>query len=93
MNLRTRWPVLPLVAVPASGPLTGCGSEDELAELVRGAFAGRRAVLILDDAVDAEQADPLIPDEPGTLVIGVAGGPLTGIPDVRPCTLGGLDPK
>ncbi|CAL9288154.1 hypothetical protein SUDANB148_01423 [Streptomyces sp. SudanB148_2056] len=28
MNLRTRWPVLPLVAVPASGPLTGCGSED-----------------------------------------------------------------
>ncbi|MEV7671613.1 tetratricopeptide repeat protein [Streptomyces sp. NPDC088752] len=68
-------------------------AEDELAELVRGAFAGRRAVLILDDAVDAEQADPLIPDEPETLVIGVAGGPLTGIPDVRPCTLGGLDPK
>ncbi|MFF5392613.1 NB-ARC domain-containing protein [Streptomyces sp. NPDC013012] len=68
-------------------------AEDELAELVRGAFAGRRAVLVLDDAVDAEQADPLIPDEPGTLVIGVAGGPLTGIPDVRPCTLGGLDPK
>ncbi len=26
-------------------------------------------------------------------MIGVAGGPLTGIPDVRPCTLGGLDPK
>ncbi|MFF4171601.1 tetratricopeptide repeat protein [Streptomyces sp. NPDC001744] len=68
-------------------------AEDELTELVRGAFAGRRAVLILDDAVDAEQADPLIPDEPGTLVIGVSGGPLTGIPDVRPCTLGGLDPK
>ncbi|MFC8174526.1 NB-ARC domain-containing protein [Streptomyces sp. NPDC057242] len=68
-------------------------AEDELTELVRGAFAGRRAVLVLDDAVDAEQADPLIPDEPGTLVIGVAGGPLTGIPDVRPCTLGGLDPK
>ncbi|MFJ4342837.1 tetratricopeptide repeat protein [Streptomyces sp. NPDC088915] len=68
-------------------------AEDELAELVRGAFAGRRAVLILDDAVDAAQADPLIPDEPDTLVIGVAAGPLTGIPDVRPCTLGGLDPK
>ncbi|MGW9439942.1 tetratricopeptide repeat protein [Streptomyces sp. NPDC055607] len=68
-------------------------AEDELTELVRGAFAGRRAVLILDDAVDAAQADPLIPDEPDTLVIGVAAGPLTGIPDVRPCTLGGLDPK
>ncbi|MEW1698714.1 tetratricopeptide repeat protein [Streptomyces sp. NPDC091278] len=68
-------------------------AEDELTELVRGALAGRRAVLVLDDAVDAEQADPLIPDNPDSLVIGVARGPLTGIPDVRPCTLGGLDPK
>ncbi|MFD9649096.1 NB-ARC domain-containing protein, partial [Streptomyces sp. NPDC059082] len=68
-------------------------AEDELTELVRAAFADRRAVLVLDDAVDAEQADPLIPDNPDTLVIGVARGPLTGIPDVRPCTLGGLDPK
>ncbi|MDV5144700.1 tetratricopeptide repeat protein [Streptomyces sp. SBC-4] len=67
--------------------------EDELTELVRHALAGRRAVLILDDAVDAEQADPLIPDDPETLVVGVSRGPLTGIPDVRPCTLGGLDPK
>ncbi|MEU3688956.1 tetratricopeptide repeat protein [Streptomyces narbonensis] len=68
-------------------------AEDELTELVRRAFTGRRAVLILDDAVDAEQADPLIPDEPDTLVVGVSRGPLTGIPDVRPCTLGGLDAK
>lgn len=67
--------------------------EDELTELVRHALAGRKAVLILDDAVDAEQADPLIPDDPETLVVGVSRGPLTGIPDVRPCTLGGLDPK
>ncbi|MCX5389850.1 AAA family ATPase [Streptomyces sp. NPDC006482] len=68
-------------------------AEDELTELVRHALAGRRAVLILDDAVDAAQADPLIPDNPDTLVVGVSKGPLTGIPDVRPCTLGGLDPK
>ncbi|MEU3480794.1 tetratricopeptide repeat protein [Streptomyces sp. NPDC033754] len=67
--------------------------EDELTELVRHALAERRAVLILDDAVDAEQADPLIPDNPDSLVVGVSRGPLTGIPDVRPCTLGGLDPK
>ncbi|MGW6391909.1 AAA family ATPase [Streptomyces sp. NPDC055103] len=67
--------------------------EDELTELVRHALAERRVVLILDDAVDAEQADPLIPDNPDTLVVGVSRGPLTGIPDVRPCTLGGLDPK
>ncbi|MDX2563682.1 tetratricopeptide repeat protein [Streptomyces sp. TX20-6-3] len=68
-------------------------AEDELTELVRTALGERRAVLVLDDAVDAEHADPLIPDNPDSLVIGVALGPLTGIPDVRPCTLGGLDPK
>ncbi|MFF1509323.1 tetratricopeptide repeat protein [Streptomyces sp. NPDC058326] len=67
--------------------------EDELTELVRNALGERRALLVLDDAVDAEQADPLIPDNPAVLVVGVARGPLTGIPDVRPCTLGGLDPK
>ncbi|WP_406057136.1 tetratricopeptide repeat protein [Streptomyces sp. NBC_01077] len=68
-------------------------AEDELTELVRKALGERRSVLVLDDAVDAEQADPLIPDNPDTLVVGVSRGPLTGIPDVRPCTLGGLDPK
>ncbi|MEU7025009.1 tetratricopeptide repeat protein [Streptomyces sp. NPDC046203] len=68
-------------------------AEDELTALVRDAFAGRRALLLLDDAVDAEQVDPLLPDNPDVLVIGVARGPLTGIPDVRPCTLGGLDSK
>ncbi|MFF6778318.1 tetratricopeptide repeat protein [Streptomyces sp. NPDC012637] len=68
-------------------------AEDELTALVRGAFDGRRALLLLDDAVDAEQVDPLLPDNPDSLVVGVARGPLTGIPDVRPCTVGGLDPK
>ncbi|MFJ3906768.1 tetratricopeptide repeat protein [Streptomyces sp. NPDC090025] len=68
-------------------------AEDELSALVRGAFTGRRALLLLDDAVDAEQVDPLLPDNPDALVVGVARGPLTGIPDVRPCTVGGLDAK
>ncbi|MGW4777527.1 tetratricopeptide repeat protein [Streptomyces filamentosus] len=68
-------------------------AEDELTELVREALGARRAVLLLDDAVDAEQVDPLLPDNPDALVVAVARGPLTGIPDVRPCTLGGLDPK
>ncbi|MCT4357292.1 tetratricopeptide repeat protein [Streptomyces sp. Je 1-79] len=67
--------------------------EDELTELIREALAERRCVLVLDDCVDAEQVDPLIPDNPDALVVAVAKGPLTGIPDVRPCTLGGLDPK
>ncbi|RYJ25512.1 Cys-tRNA deacylase YbaK [Streptomyces sp. L-9-10] len=67
--------------------------EDELSEMVREALSARRVLLLLDDAVDAEQVDPLVPDNPGCLVVAVAQGPLTGIPDVRPCTLGGMDAK
>ncbi|MFB6716977.1 MULTISPECIES: tetratricopeptide repeat protein [unclassified Streptomyces] len=64
---------------------------DELSELLREALAGRRTLLLLDDAVDAEQVDPLLPDDPDCLVVATSEGPLTGIPGVRPCTLGGLD--
>ncbi|MEU8529781.1 MULTISPECIES: tetratricopeptide repeat protein [Streptomyces] len=74
-----------------AGPAGADG--DELAETLREALAVRRMVLLLDDCVDAEQVDPLLPDNPDCLVVAVAQGPLTGIPDVRPCTLGGLDPK
>ncbi|MEU4346611.1 tetratricopeptide repeat protein [Streptomyces sp. NPDC023838] len=74
-------------------PVPPGGGEDELAQLVRGALAQRRAMLLLDDAVDAEQVDPLLPQNAGCLVVATARGPLTGIPDVRPCTLGGLDSK
>ncbi|MEU2251078.1 tetratricopeptide repeat protein [Streptomyces sp. NPDC019224] len=64
---------------------------DELTEMVRGALAGRRVLLLLDDAPDAEQVDPLLPDNPDCLVVATSEGPLTGIPGVRPCTIGGLD--
>ncbi|MEU1281663.1 tetratricopeptide repeat protein [Streptomyces sp. NPDC005805] len=74
----------------ASPPGAG---EDELTEAVREALAVRRAVLLVDDARDAEQVDLLIPENPDALVVAVAEGPLTGIPGVRPCTLGGMDPK
>lgn len=67
--------------------------EDELSGMVRDTLAGRRVVLLLDDAADAEQVDPLLPDNPDCLAVAVAAGPLTGIPDVRPCTLGGMDAK
>ncbi|WP_248782994.1 NB-ARC domain-containing protein, partial [Streptomyces exfoliatus] len=60
-------------------------------EMVREAFATRRALILLDDAVDAEQVDPLLPDNPDCLVVATSTGPLTGIPGVRPCTLGGLE--
>ncbi|NDZ89680.1 hypothetical protein G3I23_29740, partial [Streptomyces sp. SID10115] len=64
---------------------------DDLTGILRDALSARRALLLLDDATDAEQVDPLLPDTPDCLVVAVAEGPLTGIPDVRPCTLGGLD--
>ncbi|WP_329298861.1 tetratricopeptide repeat protein [Streptomyces sp. NBC_00659] len=66
---------------------------DDLGERLREALAVRRAVLLLDDAADAGQVDALLPDSPDCLVVAVSGGPLTGIADVRPCTLGGLDTK
>ncbi|MFA3836255.1 tetratricopeptide repeat protein [Streptomyces aureus] len=67
--------------------------EDDLAERLREGLSVRRVVLFLDDAADAEQVDPLLPETPDCLVVAVSEGPLTGISDVRPCTLGGLDTK
>ena len=81
---RTLLDTLGMTAPPGAG-------EDELTGTLRDALAARRAVLLLDGATGAEQVEPLLPDTPDCLVVAVAQGPLTGIPDVRPCTLGGLD--
>ncbi|MEU5741385.1 tetratricopeptide repeat protein [Streptomyces tendae] len=67
--------------------------EDDLTEHLRTALADRRVLLLLDAVADAEQVDALLPDTPDCLAVAVAEGPLTGIADVRPCTLGGLDTK
>jgi tetratricopeptide (TPR) repeat protein len=67
--------------------------EDDLSERLREALATRRTLLLLDDAADAGQVDALLPENPDCLVVAVSGGPLTGVPDVRPCTLGGMDTK
>ncbi|WP_407703262.1 tetratricopeptide repeat protein [Streptomyces solincola] len=80
-----------LAALGESAP-AGAGAE-ELSGRLRTACAERRALLLLDDADDAEQVASLLPDNPACLVVAVARGPLTGIPDVRPCTVGGLDAK
>jgi tetratricopeptide (TPR) repeat protein len=71
-------------------PAPGLG-EDACAAL-RTELTGRSAVLVLDGVQDAEQLLPLLPPEPRCLVVAVAGGPLTGVADVRPCALGGLAP-
>ncbi|MFD7913168.1 tetratricopeptide repeat protein [Streptomyces sp. NPDC059752] len=65
--------------------------EDDLSSALRTALEGRRAIILVDDAADPQQVDALLPDTPECLVVVTAEGPLTGIPDVRPCTLGGLD--
>ncbi|MEU9417871.1 tetratricopeptide repeat protein [Streptomyces sp. NPDC048272] len=65
--------------------------EDDLSSELRTALTGRRVILLVDDAADPHQVDALLPDTPECLVVVTAEGPLTGIPDVRPCTLGGLD--
>ncbi|WTK97586.1 tetratricopeptide repeat protein [Streptomyces sp. NBC_01508] len=74
-------------------PVPPGAGEDELSDMVREALAVRRVLLLLDDAHDAEQVDLLLPENPDCLVVAVARGPLTGIPDIRPCTIGGLDAK
>ncbi|GHH18141.1 tetratricopeptide repeat protein [Streptomyces lanatus] len=68
-------------------------AEDDLTAALREALADRRVLLLLDDAAEAGQVDALLPDTPECLAVAVSGGPLTGISDVRPCTLGGLDTK
>ncbi|MGW2368993.1 tetratricopeptide repeat protein [Streptomyces sp. NPDC001667] len=72
-------------------PVPAGAEEDELTAALRTALNGRKALLFLDDAAGAEQVDPLLPDESDCLVVAVSRGPLTGVPDVRPCTLGGLE--
>ncbi|WP_459736781.1 tetratricopeptide repeat protein [Streptomyces sp. E-15] len=74
-------------------PAPAGAAEDDLAAALRTALADRRMLLLLDDAAGAEQVDALLPDAPDCLVVAVSKGPLTGIADVRPCTLGGLDAK
>ncbi|MFF3948678.1 NB-ARC domain-containing protein [Streptomyces sp. NPDC001902] len=65
---------------------------EELQAALRTALNGRKAVLVLDDVVDSRQLLDLMPKGSGNLLVATAEGPLPGVHDVRPCTLGGLDP-
>nr|WP_051718181.1 ATP-binding protein [Streptomyces megasporus] len=76
----------------ALGRPAPAGAEgDELAGALRAALAGRRALLLLDEVAGPEQVKDLLPDGRDCLVLAVSRGPLTGVPDVRPCVLDGLD--
>ncbi len=76
----------------APGQPAGAGAEDPVAAL-RSACRGRAVVLVLDDVAHPDQVLPLLPAGQEGLVIATAEGPLPGVPDVRPCTVGALDPE
>ncbi|MFH8386491.1 tetratricopeptide repeat protein [Kitasatospora sp. NPDC018058] len=80
----------PQAAVPLSGTVED-GRDEPGCVALREALAGLRVLLVLDDVRDAGQVWPLLADEPGCLVLAATAGPLTGIEDIDPVILGGLD--
>ncbi|MER8104033.1 AAA family ATPase [Kitasatospora sp. NPDC094016] len=76
------------VPLPGAG---GDGRDEPACVALREALVGRRVLLVLDDVRDAGQLWPLLADEPGCLVLATTAGPLTGIEDIDPVILGGLD--
>ncbi|MCU7822235.1 DnaB helicase C-terminal domain-containing protein [Kitasatospora sp. DSM 101779] len=81
-----------LGAVPAGLlPPDGPDGDDPACAALREALADREVLLLLDDAKDAGQLRPLLSAGPGTLLLATTGGPLTGIEDVDPVIIGGLD--
>ncbi|MEV0530911.1 tetratricopeptide repeat protein [Kitasatospora sp. NPDC050463] len=83
-----------LGADTAGVPLPGAvedGRDEPVCVALREALAGRKVLLVLDDVRDAGQLWPLLADEPGCLVLATTAGPLTGIEDIDPVILGGLD--
>ncbi|MDX3236817.1 NB-ARC domain-containing protein [Streptomyces sp. ME03-5709C] len=71
-------------------PAAECG---ELLAALRAALSGRKAVVVLDDVADSRQLLDLMPKGSGNLLVATSEGPLPGVHDARPCTLGGLDPS
>jgi tetratricopeptide (TPR) repeat protein len=59
----------------------------------RSLMAGRRALIVFDNAVNSDQVRPLIPDAAGCLVLITSRRRLTGLPEADPLALGVLTPQ
>lgn len=79
-----------LLAALGPDPVPAGADEDELTGTLRAELGRRRVLLLLDDVTLPEQVLDLLPDTRECLVVAVSAGPLTGVPDARPCTVGGL---
>ena len=60
---------------------------DARARLWRGWLAGKRMLLLLDDAIDSGQVRPLLPGTEGSLVLITSRRKLTALEDARPIAL------